>query len=785
MANPKNPGKKSEAEQSRSLTFKVSFEGKPDRPIDLRAYAFDAQGALLAGTPVEKGQAQFQLTNVQFRNARIFFASLPQGREEVTLEKLVRLNAYEPAWRFDPRQEVIELLPIPEYHWQRWLWCNCRVRGRVVKPVTIGGETYDKPVCHARVHICEVDRLWWIIPRLPDEIIFRLRDELIEVIERPWPIPEPDPPPFRFDPGVIDPSPVNVANMLKKRLAVKGFDPQPEPPVRLGKMARATVGEVMFNPQPDPPGGEAMLNPQPLPPRIAQVELPMAARAALTSSSLTIVTQALIDNVALIRPWICRWSWLWPYFCYCDESTVVITDHQGRFDTTIWYPCFGDHPDLYFWVEYFIGGVWTTVYKPRICCNTYWNYGCGSEVTVRVTDPRVPWCGDDPPLPGNQVAVLSIGHEVSMTEIQRATALTNEGLTDDPRPAPFGYSLEPHVWFGSDMVPPTDGAPSASGITHYRWSYRRLGTSGDWLQMDKVVNRHYGEIMADSTLVFKPFLLGPDPAFAGQNLFKIRPANPPLNAGAVSSSWAPEVNARDNTASAYFESWLLEGGDAESAAGKYELKLELFKSDGSLVNLTDENVLLKVPTVDAPFPAIVPTQLVAHFPAQLGDMEDRVIRDGAGKIVAFRVVLHVDNNPCQANIVDVSVNVNSAGPCGFIQYPPGADAVISFTARHPNDFATFNFQVHKGSCGSVDSASANGSVAGPMVNGFTRNMASLFTQNVPVTELLSGGSCGTVCIKAAFAETLHVDALATDGWSSTLDHLDADAMPKAFALEPV
>ncbi|MDD1617772.1 MAG: hypothetical protein LUQ28_15145 [Methylococcaceae bacterium] len=39
------------------------------------------------------------------------------------------------------------------------------------------------------------------------------------------------------------------------------------------------------------------------------------------------------------------------------------------------------------------------------------------------------------------------------------------------------------------------------------------------------------------------------------------------------------------------------------------------------------------------------------------------------------------------------------------------------------------------------------------------------------------------CRKAAFAENLHVDALATDGWS-TLDYLDDDATPVAFALEP-
>ena len=37
-----------------------------------------------------------------------------------------------------------------------------------------------------------------------------------------------------------------------------------------------------------------------------------------------------------------------------------------------------------------------------------------------------------------------------------------------------------------------------------------------WHAMDTDVIRHYGEIMADSTLTFKPYLLGPDPAFGGQ-----------------------------------------------------------------------------------------------------------------------------------------------------------------------------------------------------------------------------------------------------------------------------
>ncbi len=76
------------------------------------------------------------------------------------------------------------------------------------------------------------------------------------------------------------------------------------------------------------------------------------------------VREALISNIGIIKPWLCWLDWLHPWFYHCDEVAVLETDEQGRFDTTIWYSCFGDKPDLYFWVEYSIGGAWTTVYNP-------------------------------------------------------------------------------------------------------------------------------------------------------------------------------------------------------------------------------------------------------------------------------------------------------------------------------------------------------------------------------------------------------------------------------------
>ena len=797
--------------KSGTIYFNVGFEGTPEKPLEVMAYAFDSQGNLVAHAPLKDGEARLPVTEKALRGTRLFLAPAPpKGLErKITLASMERLKAYEPIWRFDPKSQNYDLLPIPEYLWKWWYWCSCRVRGQVVKPVVIGGVFYDKPVCGARVHICEVDQLWWIIPRLPDPIIWRLRDELLAALERPIPIPIPDPPPFSFDPGVIDPSPEALARL-------NGAQPAPIP-VTAADAARVALNPqplppgqaASFNPQPDPPGkvavlsarlsaGEAVaLNPQPLPPKEA-ASLSPETRSALFSNAVPVVRQALLDNVAILRPWLCYWEWLWPYFCTCDEEAVLLTDSQGHFDTTLWYLCFGDHPDLYFWVEYPVGGVWTTVYHPNpICCNTTWDYACGSDVTLRVTDPRVATCGGDDVVPGKVVAVLSVGYDKSMTQIQRHAAGTSEGLTTTDFAAstfapptgdgttsldtPFGGSLEPHVSFGDGLIP--------SNITHYRWSYRPLGSTGPWTALDAPVIRHYAEEKGDGTLTFKPYPLGPDPAIPGQNLFKIRPNDPPAPGGSVVSTWwAPEVDARQNTASAFFLTYLLNGGDAMAAAGKYELKLELFKNMGGTwhaINFTDESVLLKTPTVDAPFGAsTVPTQDVAHYPALLGDQEDRVIRDsGTGKIVAFRLVVHVDNTPSYGEIEDVSVNGALAGDCGFLSYTPGADAVVSFIARHPHNFATFTFGVYKGSCGGVTESTADGWVGRSLINGFALGLGGLFSKNVPVVSLLNGGTCGTMCIKAAFSENLYVAALATDGWSR-LSYLDWSATPKAFALEP-
>jgi hypothetical protein len=333
--------------ERKNLQFNVAFEGKPEKGVEVIAYAFDQQGRFLGSAPLKDGKASLSLSPEQVRRMRLFFGPPLEGKraQTPTLELMARLRAYAPSWKYDPKATAHQLPAIPEYHWQKWLWCKCRVQGQVVRPVAHGGTTQDMPVCHARVHVCEVDPFWRIIQRLPDNLIWRLRDEFLYIIATANvpPIPPPRPGPdgfFQFDPQVIDPTPKNTARAYwMPNRGITWLNPQPEPPLPIDLLEKISGLH----------GGIPVPKPSPV---TSLYSLPLSTQAQLSSGSLPTVKQALLENAELIRPYLCYWPWIWPGSYKCDEQAVVYSDAQGRFDTDIWYLCAGDHPDLYFWVDY-------------------------------------------------------------------------------------------------------------------------------------------------------------------------------------------------------------------------------------------------------------------------------------------------------------------------------------------------------------------------------------------------------------------------------------------------
>jgi hypothetical protein len=238
--------------------------------------------------------------------------------------------------------------------------------------------------------------------------------------------------------------------------------------------------------------------------------------------------------------------------------------------------------------------------------------------------------------------------------------------------------------------------------------------------------------------------------------------------------------------------------DPLNAAGKYELMLELFDDTGTVVNFHDKGITASIANVDAPFGS----QTVTTIPAT----GEHVFLDVNKKIVALRAVVRIDNNVCHGNINDVQVAGGALGPCGFYELPAQlcidqkqkANVTVSFMASHPYNFATFNFNLARGSYGTIGELSASGSTDGHSppstqpdpYNGYARS-GTTFSRIFQADDLLnlvdSGPQPG--CDRGAFAEYLHVHALATDGWN-ILTYLDGprgganEIGLKAFALAP-
>jgi hypothetical protein len=162
-----------------------------------------------------------------------------------------------------------------------------------------------------------------------------------------------------------------------------------------------------------------------------------------------------------------------------------------------------------------------------------------------------------------------------------------------------------------------------------------------------------------------------------------------------------------------------------------------------------------------------------------------------GNADAYKMVLRIDNNLPQAEIYKVQVlqggvYVDAASDCcGFVKYDPAQInnpnlIKILFKAYHPFNFADFSFGIQKGTCSdAIQSAATN---AASMVigntNGYTRDGLWIYSKTFSPATLLG------ICLaerKAAFAEMLTVQPLATDG---TYQAFGTVGTTVAFAIEP-
>jgi len=208
-----------------------------------------------------------------------------------------------------------------------------------------------------------------------------------------------------------------------------------------------------------------------------------------------------------------------------------------------------------------------------------------------------------------------------------------------------------------------------------------------------------------------------------------------------------------------FDSAALVDAGLNPGDGLYEFKLELFDQTGAL--------LTNIPKATFKVPDYSNAGSSVNAPDALLELASPSSPVTSG----FNILMRIDNSPCFADIFTVKVNGTPASTdcCGFVSYKPGgteATLDLSFQASQPNNFAVFEFLVERGTCGYVTGAGASGMVI-DSADGYILGGGGIYDKPFTPAQLL--GSCyanGTG--KGAFAETLSVAAMATDGTYGSL-----------------
>jgi hypothetical protein len=499
-------------------------------------------------------------------------------------------------------------------------------------------------------------------------------------------------------------------------------------------------------PLPDPPPEIRQLAVQHLP---APEPLAFAAKSAGVAQ----LRKQLVLHPDFTRMILC---WLQPRYVFTTLIGTATTDQCGHFRYTFYRGCSNpDQPDLYFRVlQPLYGGFRVPIYDPTpIQCNTYWDYACGTEITLYTSSPFAQTCSPCPPLdPGGvdrYVTVLKVGALLTsniygVSPDHPASSMSNDrGMTIEG--APFGGTLNPHLEFDPQLR-------DSLGVMYYRVTVQRPG-GADPRELDTECFRHYTHSIPGGA-VTEARKLGPNTVNGVPNLFEIPSSIAPLGVWSTPNSYEDEANAK-------WVSTMEAPGAADSQpdkSGKFELKIELFDTNGVAVNTAAKNIHWLVPKETTAVGAAV-LHLVPPLPGCISGS-------------AFLLPLHVDNNPSYAEIDAPLLNGSAAADvCGVMRYTPptlpqttAGSVDMPYRARHRNGFATYSFEVKRGVT-PLTPPSTSGPV-GP----------ATFVPNQSVEDLLGP------CTIAAFLEDLWVYGSATNGWSRVGydDHAS-----RAFALAPV
>ncbi len=733
--------------QKREIKLKISVDllgkGAGTAGGDAAVYAFTKGGRMIARANLsDDGTAVLPIPVPGEASVINVVAGPASDAKQATMTELLRRGGQRQAVHLSPDiMEASAALTVIKDHWNCWFLSHCYVPGRLVKRTELDGMKIDLPVCGAEIEVYEVDPVPLIIARLPDTIIEGIRRWILEP----------------------DPWPIDVHLPERRR------PPIPRPPRPFSSASLALTAD-MDRPVATPEAGFAAGAPS---------EAPAELRIAAQTASIGQFRDALMRAPDLSRFMICRF---YPGGVSKQLVATATTDDCGKFRAVFFRGCANpDKPDLYFVAKRRIGIFTIAIHQPTpVACHTRWNYVCGTDVELVTTHALAPTCPPCQPIetPADDwVAVMHIGNlplsrirgASPNATIQASTTDANKGLvflsedealaaaTFDGRP--MGGLLRPHLEF--------DNGLRGKGIKYYQFSWRK-GTSGDFEPLTHEVHRHYSyEVPGVPEPVMVVYPLGPKNV-GGKSLFEIPPALPPHGQWVV-----PDIV--ENNTSAKFPS---DVHAPPADAGTYQLKLDLYDDSGNLINIdaaATKTIFVVPEELDLSKSATVHTENAATL--------GLVFDDNGDGLRSFILELHVDNTPCRAG-VDPAELTSPANPCGVLPYDLTNTAAIvemPFTALHGNGFATYGFSLKRGVTELPVPLSYGG--ANPLVDPRALTSGTL-VQTASIATLTAAYPAQGLpqCNMAAFSESVHVWAMATNGWQrlSWLDAYDHGA----FVLSP-
>jgi hypothetical protein len=666
-------------------------------------YAFTSNGRFLSQATVSKdGPTVVRIPAANAaREVRVVVGPEISGDQAPALSDLTRRGAATQIVRVQPGTKLEPVMfDIASEIWRCWIRV-CFVQGTLLKSVITGGLPVDLPVCGATVQIWEVEPLEIILPKLPISIIEKLRQMVINPVlapKLPVPINPPDPAPY-----------AGIAGLSTR--------------VQLAQ----PVATITASPTASPEFANLQI--------LAQ------------TSDADSFRQSLISYIPILRPWLCE---LIPLFITKTLVGTTTTDRCGNFEYFIFMSCYAGNPNLYFTASVpFIFGTSINIYDPApVACYTHWGYQCGTSVTLYTDNIFAPGCEPCAGInaPEHYVLFRAIGG-VELSSIYGASPLlpsTPLGLAAGAvvagEDSPFGGLLLPRVEFDDTLL--EDGLAA-----YYQISYRDPSVSTTWTPLTGDISRHYNEFVG-TTLVTKPYPLGPQTVGTTPNLFAIPPALPPAG------DWAFPNPAYD-LANAQFPTTNLPAYVATGTNGMYQLKLDLYDTGGNPVNIATAGITYYVPST-------------VESDGTIDTVDASTLGLVSGS--SFIMNVYVDNRPTQALLPAVSTPVDSTSsdPCGILHYNSLTDNVdIEYVAYQPGNYLDWSLGVVRGTSGGVASTSGNTSAGTPSPLApadFNNTVAALI------------GSCP----QAAFGVNLYCASRATDGWSRLSGYDSSAAI--AFAL---